>query len=785
MTFRELQVRFEQLVMAQVVGHVSPQQFLAALGQFACVDAQGRRWRLEATGVWFVWDGGQWQAAMPPLDAPVQPPAGPQGPVVPHTVPDGVAAQPYPAYAAQHVPQPAALHGPHYAPQQQVGPPQSPQAYPVAAQQVPMLPAAPALAHASPPGRYPPPPQAATTIPGWLMAAEAHVQSLTAQRAMGQLSSASYAEQLEQVKLQDPHGVWWKPRGLGEGWVAWNGQSWVNAPLPPGPAPQTSLTRSDESPATASSLDDDKDKPLGQRSQKWWDTFAVVGGIVSGWIWFAYASVRGLPKLAILGPAQRESWLDLVTPVLLMGILVVLLPFSRKLHDLFRKTPLVLKIVGMVVFAFVAVTLQYDTVFLSQREGLDFVTPGLMTVIPLLFIWLRRPVDMMLLPLQAVRKHIPRPIIVGVGLAIPFFTALVLYYVFGVNQYPLLRWNVLIGLVLSYLVLRTPKNEPPAARAATGAAVACLMLGATAVIVGWPGTAWADDFLRDPFNLNDGLRTPGFAVVISGVATTVVTMIINGVEVVRVFITAPPGTTAANEGPPPQSAFLVVVRTVDAKGMMSTTLDPQKTQAIFVYAHCEQVGKGPFPQGDPTIQFRLLSAQNVVACQDMGMAHGERCAQVSFLPKLGKDVVIPPTCVVQVSAGTGLISAPVTLHLIADLILAAEVVHGERRLPANPARPTFCVRYDKKAKQWLLGEVVLYFHTPESVEPVRPPYPVIWKPIQAVPPYLEFDAPTTDDGGLTWRVHPKVLPGVRIPDEWLMTNGEIELEIGCEAMEGP
>ena len=795
MTFRDLEARYRQLMMEQVAGRMPAHQFVAALGQLQCQDAQGRPWKLDAAGTWLVWDGRTWQQAAPALDSVAFPlPGGLSGaaPVV--------AAQPaaaYQAYPAAGQPNPAQPY------------PAQPYAQPYPAQPYPAqpYPAQPNPAHpyphqehpAQPANPYtgrspqPPVPRSAPAIPGWLLGAEAQVQRLLAEHATGRMHPAMLAQALEQLKVQDARGVWWKPRGASGGWVAWNGQAWVDAPLPPGPAAPSGGAPSYATSAAAAAdarldLDAEKKKPIGQRSDKWWDLVAVVGGTLSGWVWFVYSAVRGMPQLKLFGPAQRESWFDFFPPMILLGIPILLLPFRRLVFKLLQKIPLPLKILGGLILAFVALTVQYDTFFLNQREGLDFITPLLMTGIPLLFTWFRGPIDRVLSPFQVIRRLIPRPLLVGAGLAIPFFTAVVLYYLFGINQYPLLRWNVFLGLVLSYLVLRTPKTKPSSA-APAGVATATLFLGSLALVLLCPGLAWADDFLRDPFNLNDGLRTPGIAVAISGLATTVVTVVINGIEVVRVFITPPPGTTVpgSKDAPPQQSAFVVVVRTVDATGVMSTTLDQQKTPAIFIYAHCEEVGKGHFPQGDPTIQFSLLSAQQVVGCQDLGTAHGERCAQVAFLPQLSKDVTIPPSCVVQVSAGAGggLISAPVTLSLVADLILAAEVVNGERRLPIDPARPTFCVRYEPKTKEWRLGEVVLYFHTPDNDQPVRPPFQVLWQPITANPPYLEFDAPVSDDGGLTWRVHPKLLPGVKLPDDWLLAKGEIELDIGCTTLEGP
>jgi len=138
---------------------------------------------------------------------------------------------------------------------------------------------------------------------------------------------------------------------------------------------------------------------------------------------------------------------------------------------------------------------------------------------------------------------------------------------------------------------------------------------------------------------------------------------VNGVEVAKVILQ---GTEPVKEGETPQQKqFIVVVSTAGKNGAISTTLSQEENDIIYIYAHCEEVGKGPFPQGDPTIQFTLISPTDWVALADQGTAYGKRCACVTFLPTLPTGDA-PPTAQITVSAGLGtLISAPVQLSLAA------------------------------------------------------------------------------------------------------------------------
>jgi hypothetical protein len=85
----------------------------------------------------------------------------------------------------------------------------------------------------------------------------------------------------------------------------------------------------------------------------------------------------------------------------------------------------------------------------------DVKSTAAMVVLPILLIVLRKPIDRLLEPLQKVRRAIPRMVLVGVGIAIPFLVTNYLYSR-GVSNYPLMLKTYLISTLLSYVVLRTP-----------------------------------------------------------------------------------------------------------------------------------------------------------------------------------------------------------------------------------------------------------------------------------------------------------------------------------------
>ncbi len=496
----------------------------------------------------------------------------------------------------------------------------------------------------------------------------------------GRVDPGQFAAAVREVRAQDQWGRWWQPAADGTGWLWWDGTTWQLAACPPGyeaaaaAAPVAADRRDLAGPGGEAFmeptrfLDTARSVPLRQRPQSWWNLLAVLGGAVSGYLWFVCGSVRGMPRLNLLG-LGRESWLDLLPTMALLalpvGLVLIRQVVARVAGGVLRSHWAVKVVLAVVGLGAGALLMTNNRVF-TQREGLDLVTPLLMTGIPFLLVWFRRPVDRLLEPLQVVRQHVPRLVLVGMGLATPFVVAFLLYYVVGLSMYPLLRANVVVGVLASYVILRTPQ---PSGRAGVAVAAASRVLGVLAVLALLADPAWADDFLRDPFNLNDGLRTNVIAPVLSGLATAVVTVLVNGVEVAQVMLQgpAPEGQDGARVD------YSVVIRTVNGQGAQTTVLDAADGGAVFVYAHCEKAGSGRFPAGDATIRFALADASGWVGLADLGSQHGERCARASLASEPPGGTAPPASVVVTVSAGAGgLVGVPVTLTVRAGGSLMVE-----------------------------------------------------------------------------------------------------------------
>ena len=120
-----------------------------------------------------------------------------------------------------------------------------------------------------------------------------------------------------------------------------------------------------------------------------------------------------------------------------------------------RASKKLLGILGLVVpLATAMVWLIYS--LLARGEKRDLLTPLIIAGIPLLFVYFRRPIDRILLPLQPLLRIIPRLLRYSLALALP----LVLAYVIAAQTYSgygVSRLVSLISLVGGYVLIRTPE----------------------------------------------------------------------------------------------------------------------------------------------------------------------------------------------------------------------------------------------------------------------------------------------------------------------------------------
>jgi hypothetical protein len=161
----------------------------------------------------------------------------------------------------------------------------------------------------------------------------------------------------------------------------------------------------------------------------------------------------------------------------------------------------------------------------SGREGFDLLSPLLMIGLPVVYSRLRPQIDGLLGPIQPLRARLSKMVLIGMSLVAPFFTAFLLSSVFGVSNYPLMHWNLIIGSAVSYALVRDPIAPPgvgPKRPAALLALIAVAFCCAACV-----GAVVADDCLADPLNAQDCLRTGGAAELIAGLLAAVLAGLIN------------------------------------------------------------------------------------------------------------------------------------------------------------------------------------------------------------------------------------------------------------------
>ena len=238
-------------------------------------------------------------------------------------------------------------------------------------------------------------------------------QQLAAQRRAGQISEQAYASAVGQLRVQDASGRWWAIDPRSGQWLAWNDSAWV-----PATPPQAMAS---PAPPSATGAAADAEASLQQRAQ---------------------TLRQSLDTKGFMQEAREK-------------------PLSQRSEGWWNATA----IFGGIVSA--ALWFLYSSIRGVAYEGLDLLTPILMVAIPVAQNLFRRPIDRLLLPLQKYRERIPKLVLTGAGLAAPFVVSWILYSVFRISQYRFLRWSVLLGSMVSYVIVRTPNEAARPQGAAT------------------------------------------------------------------------------------------------------------------------------------------------------------------------------------------------------------------------------------------------------------------------------------------------------------------------------
>jgi len=637
--------------------------------------------------------------------------------------------------------------------------------------------------------------------------AQSCYRALREQRRTGVLDEATFFTAVNALRVQDTAHRWWQPDPQAEGWLCWDGAAWHAATPPlPSTSPHPSTPDAPTTPI-AETLDPTLSRlhiptvtadsfwaiarrtPWAKRPESWWNALSIFGGIASGYLWFVYGSVSGFPQLNMriptlfLGlPRFIPPLLLLLAPLLLLlarqqssGLLSQIAHRLGKLGLLTKILLLAVPVVGYYLLPRFPAIMNH----LNMGEGLDFITPVLMLALPLLFIAFRAPIDFLLGPVQRLRKSFPPLLVLGIGCAVPFLTAFILYQFFHLNEYPLLRVNLLVGSFLSYLIVRTPQLRKPLSPAATTLVNLCGLLSLAALWALSAAPACADDFLRDPFNFNDGLRTDGIGPILAGIPAATITLLVNGVEVVRTVLQ---GVAAPEDGGEDAEHvnYSVIVDTKDAAGITSTDVTDDLQQPLFLFAHCEQEGR-PFPAGDSTITMTVTSnADWVSAVAEAGTR--SRCWRLQ-VPTPLPVTPQPETADLIVSAGGGLVSAPITLRVVVHPRMVVEAKNWQ--VADEFARAYKVYENDPFSEESLLSfdEIKIYFvkaNDPTII--VKPDYqPESWI-IRAEPDYLDFDTPEPDESGMIWYAAVTPKPELQFDDDWLAANGVIEVHVEMHAI---
>lgn len=285
---------------------------------------------------------------------------------------------------------------------------------------------------------------------------------LTTRWRQGQITQEQYVASVNELRVQDPSGTWWQLDPASGGWIFWNGSQWV-----PGAPPTAAVPGHRREPPRTSPVPADGKKIMDMK------TFREIS--------------RTQPM------SQRpQRWFDLFS--ILAGVVVAVLWF---LYGSIR----------------------------AGTEGFDLITPILLIGIPVMLALYRRRIDEILVSVQPFRRRIPRPLLIGLGVAVPFLTAFILYNVFNISQYPLLHWNIIAGTLLCYVIVRDPALAPEGSGGTgmNGRLPALIILVCCLCVT----SVMADDCERDPFNAQDCLRTAGYAQLLAGVVSATSGIFVN------------------------------------------------------------------------------------------------------------------------------------------------------------------------------------------------------------------------------------------------------------------
>lgn len=217
-----------------------------------------------------------------------------------------------------------------------------------------------------------------------------------------QINGDQFSQAVDELRVQDRRGNWWQLSYQGQ-WLCWNGAEWI-----PGSPPE--LAQSTQFDAAAA-------KQAVQYAQT------------------AYSTAQSLASGNPVAVAGRVAG--------------ALKPLSGKSQKWWNFVSILGGSVGGGLWYW------YST--LDKGTKPDYITSLIMIAVPIVLVILRKPLDRLLAKLNPIRQKIPRLLIIGIGIAVPYLTATYLYDTQGLREYSYIRWTAFLGPLLSYLIIRTPE----------------------------------------------------------------------------------------------------------------------------------------------------------------------------------------------------------------------------------------------------------------------------------------------------------------------------------------
>lgn len=229
-------------------------------------------------------------------------------------------------------------------------------------------------------------------------------QQLRAMRDAGQLHPQQFMVEVQKLRWQDRQGIWWMidPNGT---LLRYDGQRWFpvqlpQASAPPGPTPPPMMPPPVRPAPSPQSVPPPVPAP-------------------------------NIAPQVVVPPQsapQKRSFLQASSPIL--AIIPALLCGSL-----------------WFLYTFIGV-FKYEGV-----EGIDFLTPLIVGGLPVLFWVLKKPLDQLLLPLRPIIQSMPRPLRMGICLAIPVFLGCGCS-TFSPEGYLALSVSAFVSVITAALLLR-------------------------------------------------------------------------------------------------------------------------------------------------------------------------------------------------------------------------------------------------------------------------------------------------------------------------------------------